>query len=161
MFRGDAPKLIWVHLGGAGGTGTTSATTIGQFIIMSIKGDYLVCRTLSDAAAGAVDIPVAKQWMLRRSPFDGTTKFGYSYTYTDGDADFKGGTKRTKTRGADEEKQIVTPPSYPDSIIYAVKNITGGTGVVTDDSPPVVVEWQELSDGRAWAQEPPEESVNR
>jgi len=125
--------------------------TVRRFQVRQVKGDYLVCRTLDVSNnAGDDDIKVAKPYLLRRTPFDGETRNGISYTYSSD-------TEREADDGDDTEDQVVVP-SYVEhgddetgDEIYAIRAPTGGTGVV--DSENNAVSWLDLNvDGRAWAQ---------
>lgn len=62
---------------GAGG-----GASIQQTEVQSIGDDHLVVRTLTGTVVGGTDILVAKNYMNRRTPFDGETVNDYTYTYS-------------------------------------------------------------------------------
>jgi len=64
--------------------GQDPRTPIGrQMQVQSDQGDYLICRTLDAAGnVGTGDVNVLKPWILRRTPFEGLTVNGVSYTYS-------------------------------------------------------------------------------
>ena len=127
--------------------------TIRRLRVEIVAGDYLECKMLS-AAGGDVGVgrlAVAKPWELRRTPFDGLSWDGYSYSYSSH-------VERVSTKDSDEttETQVVVPRyvfggTGAGSIIFAVKGITALPGVQFGD-PAIVVTWQDMNvSGRAWA----------
>lgn len=111
-----------------------------RFRVVSMEGDYLVCLPLN---VGAVEnVKVAKPWDLRRTPFDGLTVNGISYTYSSEGA-------RTATAGESED-QVVIPAYFAGAEIYAVDDPIGGTGVTDENAAEVTYQDVNLA-GRAWA----------
>lgn len=117
---------------------------VAQFVVASVGDDHLVCRTWDGSNQGDADVLVAKPWLLRKTPFHGLTLNGKTYIYDSG-------TARNVDDGNEDEDQVIIP-SYTDpsgAVIYAVRGVVGGTGVVVESDPVV---WLDLNvDGRAWA----------
>lgn len=117
---------------------------VAQFIVKSVGDDHLVCRTWDGVNEGETDVMIAKPWLLRKTPFHGLTLNGKTYSYDSG-------TARNVDDGNEDEDQVIIP-SYTDpsgAVIYAVRGVVGGTGVVVESDPVV---WLDLNvDGRAWA----------
>lgn len=144
---------------GIGGKGQSSTNRKEQMIIMGIKADWLLCLRFDTilgtrpAAWTAADfIKVAKPYRLRFTPFDGQTVNGMSYHYA-GETFLW--SRRRETGPTATEIQIVVTPWYPGDIIFAEKNILGGTGVIdyTDPLNPVKVDYLDTNNAaRAWAQ---------
>jgi hypothetical protein len=106
-----------------------------RFTITAINNDTLTCTP----AGGGDAVTVAKHWDARRTPFDGETVNGYTYTYSSA-------TARQSDDGSTTEDQVITPPYFVGAQIVAERNIAGGTGV-TD------VIWEDVNKaGRAWAE---------
>lgn len=105
--------------------------------------DHLVCRKWDGTTEGTVDINVAKPWFLRRTPFDGQTRAGVTYTYTSH-------VQRTADDGSGTETQVINPSFVLNDVIYVVRDIEGGTDV-TEGGEPVV--WLAEYAGRAWAKQ--------
>ncbi len=116
--------------GKSGGAPVLVLTLVAEF------DDYLECQ---DSLLNT--IYVAKPYELRKTPFDGETIGGVTYTYTSS-------SEREATDGVDTETQFVTPNYRVDAEIFAVK-VQGETGVETAE--PAPIEYIELNQGRAWA----------
>ena len=121
----------------------------------NIDDDVLVVREYrkfpnTTEYIGTTPILVAKPWLLRRSPFDGLTRDGITYTYTD-----------SQTRSANDGAgtiltEHVTPAYLLDDIIYFVRNVYNGTGVFFDSgSGDFSVRSVEVHSSRMWAADPP------
>jgi len=104
--------------------------------LVAHNDDYLECED-----ANAATVYVAKPYELRRTPFDGETISGITYTYTSE-------SEREATDGVDTETQFITPNYVVGNEIYAAK-VQGDTGV--DDPTPTAIVYIELNQGRAWA----------
>lgn len=119
---------------------------VALFRIESVAADHLVCRRWDDlAGAGAEDVLVAKSYLLRRTPFDGKTRDGITYTYT---TDIE----REATEGADSETQVVVPLYVAGDVIAAASPVSGHFLQPTVAGLPTTVPWLDLNlDGRAWA----------
>lgn len=113
-------------------------SSVSVFYFVSDEGDYLICEDESEN-----QILVAKPYELRRTPFDGETVNGISYTYTSN-------SERSADDGEDQEDQFITPDYVAGGEIYATKP-KKGTGVETDDEPPAKVKYLEVDQGRTWA----------
>lgn len=111
--------------GGGGGAG---GCEVGLFRVKygSDQGDYIVCRTWDGSVEGDTDVPVAKPYLCRRSPFDGQTRDGISYEYSSH-------VRRTASVGEGEEEeievQVLTPLYVAGDEILAVRGISRGTTV--------------------------------
>jgi hypothetical protein len=117
-----------------------------QFVITGVDGDYVTAHTLRDGHEGAQTIYIAKPYLLRRTPFDGLSRSGITYTYSSH-------VTRQADDGSSTEDQVVVPGYVAGDVIYAVRPI-GGTGVTRPDGSGGTydVTWLDLNcDGRAWA----------
>jgi hypothetical protein len=112
-----------------------------QFKVHEIDGDYLICHTWDGTDEGAVDIKVARPYLLRRTPFDGYTRNSITYTYVSD-------VERTAAKSGETDiTELVTPSYQVGDVIYAIRDIRGGTAV--EDAP----NWLDCNvDGRAWAE---------
>lgn len=122
--------------------GAGRAKLIAQrFQVTSVEGDYLICEYHNGFEAKGGAVKIAKPWLLRRTPFDGKTRNGVTYTYTDAQ-------NRT---GDDGSQEAITPAYVAGDQIVAVKGIAGGTGVNLASPAPETVEWEDVNeDGRTW-----------
>ena len=147
----DGNAVLELKRSAAEEQGSESGTaSVAMFLLKSVQGDYLTCRTWDGTNEGEDDVYIAKDPRLRNSVtsevLDGVT-VSYSYTST---------TIRvaswTIDGVADEEIQHVVPHYKPDpdagegEVIFAVK--TDHTGVTVST---VELTWLELSNGKAWA----------
>jgi hypothetical protein len=117
-----------------------------QMKIASVDGDYLVCHSWDGTSAGTADISVARPYLLRRTPFDGTAgRNSITYAYTDDQT-------RTATKSGEADiTEVVTPSYVAGDIIYAAAGIRGGTDAEDDDAAALV--WLDLNvDQRAWCE---------
>lgn len=80
--------------------------------ILYIYSDVLLCLDLQNQLA-----IIAKPYLLRRSPFDGETVDGITYTY---DTSVAG--KRSATDGVDTESHLITPDYVVGEEIVAIRN---------------------------------------
>jgi hypothetical protein len=116
--------------------------SVAWFKIVDVLEDYLSCNMYDQFGELITDVlvNVAKQYMLRRSPFDGTTRNGISYAYT-------GDESRVATKsGEDPITEYVTSSFQVGDLIVAERFIHGGTFCL--EAP----DWLMRSDGRAWAE---------
>ena len=109
--------------------------------LVTVYGDYLKCEKPGDAS---VVVYVAKPPSLQRTPFDGETIGGVTYTYSTD-------TTRTADDGVTSEDQIVTEDYLVGGDVYALGPSVDGTGVVTEGGSPVVVSYIQIAETRAWA----------
>lgn len=127
------PRQVFPTLGTGNGT-----TTTAQFKITAINDDTITAQKF-DGLNAMTSVTIAKPWLLRRTPFDGKTRNGITYTYSSA-------TLRVATDGAANETQLITPIYVVGDIIYASNGIIGGTSLAD-------VTWLEDNrDARAWAQ---------
>jgi hypothetical protein len=127
------------------------ASFFQRFKIDAIKGDYLVCLpwdgTTSTTTINGV---VIQERFLVARPHLLQTKLlshnGITFVYT---AD----QTRTASDGVNpDETQVIVPAYAEEDEIVAMRNLTGGTGVVSAGGQEV--EWFDLNtDARAWAKE--------
>ena len=121
---------------------------IRQMEVVGVEGDYLICVAKNGSSAAAYDAArytVAKPYLLRRTPFDGYTRNAISYTYTSATA------RTAVDADEDTETQEVVPAYVAGDVIYATRDVVGGTGVTSRDGTTTVT-WLDLNvDGRAWA----------
>ena len=102
--------------------------------VQSMGPDHLVCLDDNDN-----EVLVARQWPIRRTPFDGQTRDGISYVYS---AD----NRRTATVGEETEIQEITQRFVTGDEIWAEEPETTGVEV---GGVPVTLLMQ--SDGRSFA----------
>ena len=108
-------------------------------IIKQINDDYLQCREWDGQTEGD-EFNVARPWLLRRSPFDGSSRAGFSYSYT---------TNQRRVSDApnlDPETQVITPAYVLGDNITAIRSETLVNDVFNQD-----VDWLEISPIRVWA----------
>ncbi len=128
------------------------AVTVPAFIrmtIFSIGADTLLCQGIEDSSGfTAGSVYVAKPWELRRTPFDGESRNGISYTYSSNVA-------READDGVDTENQVIVPSYVVGDEIVALRGLDGGTGVtITINGIETPVTLIDLNLGaRAWAKE--------
>lgn len=118
----------------------------------AIKADYLLAFPYSldvdgNETIGTDPVPIARDWLLRRTPFDGNSfeidGDDVSYTYASD-------TERTATiEGGSSETQVIVPHYFLDAVIYAVE-VADNLGLETDDDPPRAITLMEVG-SRAWA----------
>lgn len=116
--------------------------------------DHLVCRTWDGTTEGAEDVLIAKPWLLRRTPFEDQIYNDVSYQYDTA-------TRRTARVGPETEGQVIIPPFVVGDIIYAVRDVIGGTSVAVVGEPPaegepapiIPVVWLNENPSRAWTAE--------
>jgi len=123
---------------------TGSTSKVQQFVVNSVYGDYLSCYPYNGLQINTTAvILVAKPYLLRQTPFNGSSRNGVSYTYTSA-------IQRTATDGSTDETHVITPSYVTNDIIYAIRNIVGKTA--TYNSQLDIIEWLDMNvDGRSWA----------
>lgn len=132
---------------------TKDPAQVRQFRILSVEGDYIRCeRQVGTYENDGVDDVwnIAKPYLLRRTPFDGTDGRN-SITYA-----YNSDTERVATdANSDTETQVVVPSYQVGDIVYAIESVKGGTGVqFTRGSETITVDLLDLNvDGRAWAKQ--------
>jgi len=121
----DVPEglaLIPVRIGGGGG-----GTSVKAYTVDSVDDDTLWCVPVDDPEAEPVE--VAKPYLLRRTPFDGNTIGGLTYTYSSA-------IEREVFDGTNTETQHVKEAWLVGEIIYVVEiteEETGLTGITLQD----------------------------
>jgi hypothetical protein len=125
---------ILVRMGGGAATGVL------RLRFKNMDGDYLNCVTWDGTDEGTQTIKIAKPYLLRRTPFDGQTRNGVSYVYSDA-------ITRQATKGEDTITETVVPVYVLDDELYGISAPAGGTGVAA------APDYLDLNlDGRAWAE---------
>lgn len=147
---------------------------VAMFRLKSAQPDYWVCREVVQTTSKdsnnvwsstftefAADVKVAKPYILRQTVFLGKTITINGVNLTFGS--YGGNTiSRTVTKVSDgsTQNQIVIPwptfeaGDYKGDIIWAVKNVQHGTGVIANlgTANEEWIEWLDLNiDGRMWA----------
>ena len=112
---------------------------VQQFKVKSVAGDYITVQPWDGLLVQEANIRVAKPYLLRRTPFDGKTRDGITWTYTSDSA-------RT---GSDGTEQTLSENWLEDDIIYAELNITGGTDLAADGK--AILWLDQNTDGRHWS----------
>lgn len=116
-------------------------------VLQCVQWDYAQTIVQYDPSAGgeaAGDLDsiityVAKPNWLQRSPWDGQTVLGTTYTYTD-----------TGERLADTDTETIDPPYFPGAILSAYTGSTGLNSQVIDGNDSDVT-WTDLNEaGRSW-----------
>lgn len=131
--------------------GNTTIPLGKEFKVVSVEEDYLICHTWDGRVEGLVDVKVALPPLLRRTPFDGQSRDGFSYVYASGD-----NTRRTSTNDTDSttEEQVITPSYVAGDVIVAMKRIEGTTGVFEGANDTLPLEWVDMNvDGRCFMEE--------
>ena len=139
--QGDGVYLAVVRFPVAAGPQIQQMKVVAEF------NDHLTCHTWDGTSEGTDAIHVAKPPTLRLTPYDGQTVNGITYNYTGYN------TRTAENEDEETEDQQITPDYAAGDVIFAVKNIAGGTGATDDEY--VDCEWLDLNvDGRAWAKVP-------
>lgn len=120
--------------------GKTGGSPVIILTLVSHEDDYLVCED-----ADTNEVLVAKPYELQRTPFDGQTIDGVTYTYASA-------TEREAVGGT-TEIQFITPNYRAGAEIYAVR-VQGDTGVPSPGSAGDNLTYLEIDQGRAWAYDP-------
>ena len=97
---------------------------------------------------GPQNIGVAMPWLLRRTPFDGQTWQGVTYTYTSNQ-------QRNAVLVSDPGTvyvEHITPNYAVGDVLHCARLCEGGTGVGDESA---MINCIDLSVGRAWAADPP------
>ena len=128
------------------GPGGSGASGVQQLKIVAQYDDYLACYPWDDVQGlGTTLVNVAKPWLLRRAPFDGTSgRNGITYAYSNAYT-------RVATKGTSTETEVITPSYQPNDVIYAVSGATGFNFSVTIGgiaTPMQAVD--QNADGRTW-----------
>lgn len=80
-----------------------------QFKLVSVDGDHIICHYYDGTTEGTVAVTVSKAWHLRRTPFDGLSYNGISYSYN---SDVERVADATET-------QVVVPPYVAGDVVTA------------------------------------------
>jgi len=152
-----------------------TGVAVGRFRVKSVEGDYIVCRFIEGEHEGTVDVKIAKPFLLQKTPFDGVSRSGVTYTYTD-DATTgihtidvfgtDGNQQRIATLDSDttdKEFQVIVPRyraavtgGYEGDIIVAMRGMQGGPAAVVDPGYSYAqrIDWLDLNvDGRTWCED--------
>jgi hypothetical protein len=131
---------------------TADGISFRRFKIETIAGDYLVClawdgTTTSTLTIGETEfeerVSIARPPLLRTSLLEHND---VTFVYTDDT------TRTASATGETDETQVIVPAYVVDDEIYAMRDPTGGTGVIDDGDGSV--EWIDLNlDARAWAKQ--------
>lgn len=112
------------------------AVELRQFIFLEMNDDTITVGELDDIAH---TVEIAKPYLLQRTPFDGETRDGVTYTYTDGET-------RSATDGVTTEDQVIVPAYVINDIIVAARLTAENL------KNQLYAEWLDINaDGRAWA----------
>lgn len=129
--------------------GKGGGSTIKQYRLKSIEGDFLTCRTWDGTTEGTEDIYIARDPELRRTPFEGQSiaynSDGDSFTATYA---YSSNTKRTKTVSGVAEVQVIVPYYKTDFTVILAAASANKTGVTDPDDADIYL--VELTQ-RAWA----------
>jgi hypothetical protein len=121
----------------------------GRFVFSAMGGDWVFAHPADDSDTL---IKLAKPWLLRRTPFDGETREGTLYRYETDTLRVASKADPNDPLRRIEERQLVIPRFVGGDVLYATKDVIGGSGVF--DSEDVELEWlDDNRDGRAWAKE--------
>jgi hypothetical protein len=123
-------------------TQRVSAIIVAWFQIVDEDDDFLICYMLHPETGAPIEkeINVAKPYMLRLTTFDGETRNGVTYAYSDPQ------TRTASKSGEDDITERITPSFQADDIIRAMSGMTGGT--LCADAPV----WEMMPDIRSWAE---------
>lgn len=146
----NRPRFAEPHM-----RGPMIGAVVRQFRVMAIDEDHLECVYWDGEDEGDDTILVMKPWLLRRTPFDGKTRWHVSYDYT---SDHE--REATDTLSNETETQVIVPryvveadggDAGPDTI-YAIATVVGGLSQAADYNDNNKLGWLDLNvDGRAWA----------
>jgi hypothetical protein len=126
--------------------GNTQATAgLVQLRVKEVSSteDWLRCRSWDGTTEGTDDVYVARPYTMRRTPYDGQTIDGKTYSFL-----IQSGvlTRHIVFSDSSFERQKITPPYLVNDIIYAT---TTPTEVTVSGSPVALLDIN--CDGRAWA----------
>lgn len=145
----DGPQQVY-------GKQNVESVTVQMFKVREIGSDWVICETHRgryDAAGDDDYVRVAKPYLLRQTPFDGTDANGTAKTRNGLTFEYSDGSTRTVTDSDGyTEEQVIVPGYVEGDIIYAARGMLGGTGVLwTVNGEDYRVEWVDLNvDGRSW-----------
>jgi len=131
--------IIWEDLNTAGRS-WKAAEASAMFKIVSLGTDVALCHTWDGETEGTESIPIALPYMLRRTPFDGQTRNGVSYSYTNAY------TRTASVSGEDDITEHITPSYQAGDVVDA---IAAKTGVTYGGN---AVTLKIIGDGRAWGE---------
>lgn len=120
-----------------------------QVIIKTIQDDYLECKPFENGAedSSADTIYVARPFTLRRTPWDGQTVAGVSYSYTGSDA------RVASAAGEEDESQIIIPAYIADQSVIIIGYLQ--YPIQLSVQLPLATRYFDMNtDGRAWAVAP-------
>ncbi len=123
---GTSPPTPRYGLFGAGGGSEVTKT-----IIQSVGDDHLVCRTIVGSVVGTDDILVAKNNKNQRTPWDGLTRNGLTYAYTNN-------VYRTVTIAAStgfSQIEEIVPRYNVNDVIFAVGTTTAVMTITVGTTP--------------------------
>jgi hypothetical protein len=117
-----------------------------MFLITSIGNDYLTCTNYHTEETAYL----FKPYLLQRTPFDGKTVNGVSYSYA------SAVTRTASKAGEDDEEHKVTPDYVVGQPVYGAPICSGMSEKVGVYEPEAgaAVPWVDINvDGRVWATE--------
>ena len=133
----DAPNLIDINLESRV---WSQPLQLKAYVVMVIDDDTLVVQAVDEETPNLITI--AKSPELQRTPFDGQTIGGFTYSYASGLA-------RNVVKDADSEDQVIIPQYDVGITVVYVMEPVGGTGVVFNDKDVLLIDIN--AGGRMWA----------
>ena len=110
--------------------------------------DHIVCKRYNGTEQSGEAVNIALPYLLRRTPFDGETRNGITYTYDEEQDPME----READDGSETETQVVVPSFVTGDIVYAARPITGGVAVTVEAGGETYnLEWLLFPDSRAWS----------
>ena len=142
LIEGTEPRQVATEL--------PAAPQVFQGEIIALAADHITVVEYrvylgGGIVRGTTAIEVAKPWLLRRTPFDGGSRDGVSYTYTSDQ-------QRTAISGPDTRIEHVTPGYLIGDVVYCLRTVLGATGV---ENAGAMIPALEIAGGRMWAADPP------
>ena len=127
-----------------------SGSSVRNYMLKEIGADWLRCREYDGTTESATDVYIARDFELRKTPFD-TKTIAYS---SDGDSfsatfAYSSNTKRTKTVSGVTENQAIVPYYKLNFTIIKGTETRNSTGVKDPDGKEIRI--AEIT-SRAWAQ---------
>lgn len=104
---------------GGSGAGAPSSNDDGTYVLKSVQGDYVTCRTYDGTTVGSTDIYIAKPYKIRAG-ISSTVIFTVTHSYTYSAGPDAANPKRHNSDGTNSEDEYVTPPWIPSDIIGTV-----------------------------------------
>lgn len=131
FFVGENEVVLQLKRSGSAGD---SSSGTERFRLKSVQANYLTCRPWDGATELAIDVLIAKPYMLRESLPSPRTEGGTAYTLTYTAGIDSNNRKRLKTTGGITETQLVAPVWVVNDEIYSIE---ADTGVVDGSGKPI------------------------